>query len=97
MPRGIDPGIRSELSRLFYLLMYQRDWLRVESIGGGSVMLNKETAWQFARRANVERYRKILGTYLTAEERRFVERRLTEEQAALQQLAGSAASIDTPT
>ena len=97
MRRGIDPGIRSELSRLFYLLMYQRDWLRVESIGVRSAMLNKETAWQFARRANIERYRKILGTYLTAEERRFVERRLTEEQGTLQQLAGSEASIDSLT
>ena len=45
-----------------------------------------ETASQFARRANIERYRKILGTHLTAEERRFVERRLAEEQALLHKL-----------
>jgi hypothetical protein len=42
---------------------------------------------------NIERYRKILKTYLTAEERGFVERRLAEEQAALQQLAGSVATV----
>jgi hypothetical protein len=48
-----------------------------------------ETASQFARRANIERYRKILGTHLIAEERRFVERRLAEEQALLQKLRGS--------
>ena len=48
-----------------------------------------ETASQLARRANIERYRKILGTYLTAEERRFVERRLVEEQALLNKLRGS--------
>jgi hypothetical protein len=53
-----------------------------------------ETASQFARRANIERYRKILGTHLTAEERRFVQRRLTEEQALLHKLRGSVAAID---
>ena len=41
----------------------------------------------FGHRANITKYQKILATYLTAEERRFVERRLAEEQAALQQLA----------
>ena len=49
--------------------------------------LRMETTEQFVRRANIERYQKILATYLTAEERRFVERRLAEEQAALQQFA----------
>lgn len=48
--------------------------------------LRMETADQFAHRAKITRYQKILATYLTAEERRFVERRLAEEQAALQQL-----------
>jgi hypothetical protein len=42
----------------------------------------------FAHRANIERYRKILRTYLTADEIRFIERRLEEEQAALQRLTG---------
>ena len=46
-----------------------------------------ETAERFTHRANIARYRNILATYLTAEEHRFVERRLAEEQAALQQLA----------
>ena len=48
-----------------------------------------ETASQSARRANIERYRKILGKHLTAEERRFVERRLAEEQALLHKLLGA--------
>jgi hypothetical protein len=52
-----------------------------------------ETAHQFAHRANIARYQKILATYLTAEERRFVERRLAEEQAALQQFSVSVASV----
>jgi hypothetical protein len=42
--------------------------------------------YQFVHRANIARYQRILGTYLTTEERHFVERRLAEEQAALQQL-----------
>lgn len=61
------------------------------------MMLNPETRQLFARRANVARYQKILETHLTAEERRFVERRLTEERAALQQLAGSFAPTNTST
>jgi hypothetical protein len=60
-------------------------------MGGFSMTLRMETAQQFAHRANIERYRKILATYLTVEERRFVERRLSEEQVALQQLVWSIA------
>ena len=41
----------------------------------------------FAHKMNIERYQRILATYLTADERRFVERRLKEEQAALEHLA----------
>ena len=40
---------------------------------------------RFAAKANIFRYQKLLATYLTEEERRFVERRLEEEKAALQQ------------
>lgn len=53
--------------------------------------LRLETVKQFAHRANIERYQKILATYLTTEERRFVESRLAEEQLALQELAWKAA------
>lgn len=49
--------------------------------------LRMEIVDQFAHRSNIAKYQKILATYLTAEERRFVERRLEEEQVALQQLA----------
>jgi len=48
----------------------------------------------FAYRANIVRYRKILTTYLTTEERRFVERRLSEEQAALTQLLENTAATN---
>ena len=39
----------------------------------------------FGHRANIDRYKKVLATYLTDEERHFVERRLAEEQASLEQ------------
>jgi hypothetical protein len=41
----------------------------------------------FAHKANIQRYRKILETFLTAEEEGFVKRRLAEKQTALDQLA----------
>jgi hypothetical protein len=47
----------------------------------------------WVHRANIERYRKILTSYLTDEERRFVERRLAEEQMALVQPAESVATV----
>lgn len=52
------------------------------------MMSQSETTQQFVHRENIARYKKILGTHLTAEERRFVERRVLEEQTSLQQLAG---------
>lgn len=52
-----------------------------------------ETMLLWVHRANIERYRKILITYLTTEESRFIERLLAEEQAALQQLTGSVATV----
>jgi hypothetical protein len=42
--------------------------------------------WLSAHKTNIEKYRRILETHLTAEERRFVERRLDEERAAVEQL-----------
>jgi len=50
------------------------------------------TAFKLGREANVERYKKLLGSHLTATERAFVERRLTEEQDALHQLLKTAAA-----
>ena len=49
----------------------------------------KEGAMAYAFRANIERYKKLLRTPLTAHERAFVRRRLVEEQAALDQLNGA--------
>ena len=51
-----------------------------------------DAAFLFAHRANSERYKKILGTYLTDEEQAFVRRRLAEEQAAIERLTGTVAT-----
>ena len=47
--------------------------------------LELHTNLKFVHRTNIARYKKILATYLTDEERHFVERRLAEEQASLEQ------------
>ena len=44
-----------------------------------------------AHLGNIIRYRKILGSYLTDHERCFVERRIAEEESALQRLVGKVA------
>ena len=51
-----------------------------------------ESLRRYAHRANILKYQKILATYLTAEEHRFVARRLREEETALRQLASVAPS-----
>jgi len=53
-----------------------------------------EAALQFAHRANIARYRKLLTTFLSEHERQFVKRRLAEEEAALQQIAKRIVSVD---
>lgn len=52
----------------------------------GRPKLELDAALSFAHRANVERYTKLLATYLTDVERDFVRRRLAEELAALEHL-----------
>jgi len=39
---------------------------------------------RWVHQANIERYRRIIKTHLTENERQFIERRLAEEQHALQ-------------
>ena len=50
---------------------------------------DKDATQSFAHQKNIERYRKLLRTYLTDNERLFVQRRLAEEQAALRQLGAT--------
>ena len=51
-----------------------------------NVTKEKDATQLFAHQKNIERYRKLLRTYLTDNERLFVLRRIAEEQAALGQL-----------
>ncbi|MCK1651473.1 hypothetical protein IVA88_08460 [Bradyrhizobium sp. 149] len=50
-------------------------------------MLNQDLARLRVHRNNVSRYRRLLKTKLSDIERQFVERRLAEEQTALEALA----------
>lgn len=57
-----------------------------------------DDALRWAHHANIERYRRLLATGLTANEREFIERRIAEEQEALLQIPSQdgspASSID---
>ena len=48
----------------------------------------------FAHRTNIDRYRRLLKTYLTDNERQFIEQRLGEEKKALTDIAQSATGLD---
>jgi hypothetical protein len=52
-------------------------------------MVDGKDALVQAHRNNIGRYQKLLKTHLTRVERRYIEGRLAEEQAALQTAAGS--------
>lgn len=53
-----------------------------------------KNAFVFARRANIDRYRRLLKTHLTVTERGFIERRLGEEEAALLEIVQEAELVD---
>lgn len=44
---------------------------------------------EFAHRANIERYKRILQTSLTDHERAFIQKRLAEERSSLAELCGN--------
>jgi len=45
-----------------------------------------ETSLAFVHRVNIERYKKLLGTDLTSEERTLILSRITEEESALRRM-----------
>jgi hypothetical protein len=47
-----------------------------------------EASLTFVHRANIQRYKKLLGTHLTDDERMFIQQRLAEEETALRQTGG---------
>ncbi|MDA9411437.1 hypothetical protein [Bradyrhizobium sp. CCBAU 45384] len=52
-------------------------------------MLDENLARIRAHRNNIHRYRRLLKTRLSALERQFIERRLTEERSALESLTAA--------
>ncbi|WP_035970554.1 hypothetical protein [Bradyrhizobium sp. WSM3983] len=52
-------------------------------------MIDAKLAQLRAHRQNVNRYRRLLGTKLSPLERQYIERRLSEESAAIDTLAAS--------
>lgn len=52
-------------------------------------MIDEYLARLRAHRQNIDRYRRLLDTNLSALERDFIERRITEEEAALHRLASN--------
>jgi len=46
-------------------------------------MSDTSALWTWVHRANIERYRRMLGTQLSPVERRFIEQRILEEEEAL--------------
>ena len=52
-------------------------------------MIDEKLALLRARRSNIRRYSRLLETELTEFERRYIERRLSEERTAMQELTAS--------
>jgi hypothetical protein len=52
------------------------------------MLADLESTLRWAHQANLERYRRLLETHLTDNERQFVERRMAEEREALRQVGG---------
>ena len=50
---------------------------------------------EFVLRANTEHYRKILRTYLTEQERAFVNRRIAEEEATFRKAVAGSATVSS--
>ena len=58
---------------------------------GAQLMQN---AFIYAHRTNIDLYQRLLKTHLTDQERKFIERRLGEEENALLEIAQRAVQID---
>ncbi|TWB03600.1 hypothetical protein [Bradyrhizobium stylosanthis] len=56
-------------------------------------MLDEQLARIRAHRNNIQRYRRLAATHLSDRERQFVERRLSEEQTALEALTSSSYQV----
>jgi hypothetical protein len=59
-------------------------------------MLDENLARIRAHRSNIHRYQRLLKTKLSELERRYIERRLTEERSALQSLSAATFPVALP-
>jgi len=59
-------------------------------------MIDEKIARLRTHRNNIDRYRRLLKTRLTELEQQYIEKRLSEEQAALDQLAASTFPLTFP-
>jgi hypothetical protein len=57
------------------------------------MMIGEKFARQRTYRNNIDRYRRLLKTELSALERQFIERRLNEEESAMESLATSTITL----
>src|ERR1700676_914734 len=57
------------------------------------MMIEEKIASQRTYRNNIDRYRELLKTELSALERQFIERRLNEEESAMERLATSTITL----
>jgi len=62
-----------------------------------TTMIDESLSRLRAHRNNIHRYRRLLKTELTDLERTYVERRLMEEEAAMQALSNSTFPLTLPT
>lgn len=67
------------------------------SLGKEPMILDFESASQWAHTANINRYRRLLGIRLGDNERQFIERLLNEEEEALMEAVRQFARLDCPT
>lgn len=68
---------------------------RMKAKGWSSMSSDFNNALEYAHRKNMERYQRLLKTYLADVERRFIEQRLAEERAALQKISEKDHRVDT--
>lgn len=59
-------------------------------------MMDENLALLRAHRNNISRYHRLLKTELTEVERRFIEKRLSEERSALEEIAASTFPLSFP-
>lgn len=61
-----------------------------------TTMIDEQLALLRAHRNNIHRYQRLLRTKLTDVERRFIEKRLSEERSAVEEIAATPLALGFP-